>query len=215
MKMQGSAMRLVAAPVVLIAVSYWLGRPRPRKWAYGLLFGATLITLVAGRAEPAWRILIVGRTNDGNLGARVVEGNGVTLVWAPVGPGWPNEGFEWDEAVRRCRYLTEDGLGVADTPQNIWRLPTADETIRSMHRHGKPCGGTWDGKSRFPDYKVMPDKETPLWNVRWQVIYWWTGTEFDDERAYSVCYNGRVHPRKKDFAPAYLSFRAVKDVPSQ
>ena len=73
----------------------------------------------------------------------------------------------------------------------------------------------WLRESRFPNYKVMPDKETPLWNVHWQVIYWWTGTEFDDERAYSICYNGQVHPRKKDFAPAYLSFRAVKDVPSQ
>ncbi len=202
----------VALPVILIAVAYWLGRPQPRKWAYGLLFGATFVTLVAFGAEPAWRILVVGRTNDGDLGARVVEGNGVTLVWAPVGPGWPDEGIEWDEAVRRCRYLTEDGLRLADEPQDIWRLPTADEAVRSMHRHGKHCGGQWDGSSPFPKYDVKPDKESPLWNVRSKVIYWWTGTEIDQKRAYMICYNGQVRPRQKDFAPAYFSFRAVKDV---
>lgn len=203
----------VALPIVLMAVAYWNGHPYPRKWAYSVLFGATLITLVACGVEPAWRIWIVGRTNDGNFGARIVEGNGVKLVWAPAGPGWPNEGIKWDEAVRRCQYLTEDGLQLADKPQNIWRLPTADEVVRSMHRHGKPCGGTWDGKSPFPNYRVMPDKETPLWNVHWQVIYMWTGTEIDDDRAYSYCYNGQVRSRRKNFAPAYFSFRAVKDVP--
>ena len=54
---------VVAGPVVLIASAYWFGQPLPRRWAFGLLFGATLITLVACGAEPAWRILVVvGRT---------------------------------------------------------------------------------------------------------------------------------------------------------
>ena len=94
------------------------------------LIGVTMVTFVVSGAEPVWRVLIVGRTNDGNFGARIVEGNGVTLVWAPEGPGWPREEIEWDEAVCRCRHLTADGLRLADEPQNIWRLPTADEAVR-------------------------------------------------------------------------------------
>jgi hypothetical protein len=204
----------VAGPLVVIALAYWFGRPEPRRWALGFLIGVTLITLVVFGAEPVWRILIVGRTNDGDFGARVVEGNGVTLVWAPEGPGWPREGIEWDEAVRRCRYLTEDGLSLSVEPQDIWRLPSADEAVRSMHRHGKHCGGQWDGKSAFPKYAVKPDKETPLWNVHSNVIYWWTGTEIDKDHAYMICYNGQVRSRKKTWAPSYFAFRAVKELPA-
>ena len=125
----------------------------------------------------------------------------MTLTWAPEGPGWPREGIEWDEAVRRCRYLAEDGLSLAEVPQDIWRLPTADEAVRSMHRDGEHSGGQWDGRSPLPKYNVMPDKETPLWNVHSHVIYWWTGTEIDEERAYMICYNGqetRRMPRNFD-----------------
>jgi len=179
----GTITRLVVVPLVLITLAYWFGRPQPRKWAFAVLIGTTVLTFIVSGAEPAWRILVVGRTNDGDFGARVVEGNGVTLVWAPEGPGWPREGIEWDEAVRRCRHLSEDGLSLADEPLDIWRLPTADEAVRSMHRHGKHCGGEWDGKSAFPKYDMKPDKETPLWNIHSHVIYWWTGTEIDSERA--------------------------------
>jgi hypothetical protein len=203
----------VAGPLVLIALAYWFGRPEPRRWALGFLIGVTLITFAVSGAEPVWRVLIVGRTNDGNFGARIVEGNGVTLVWAPEGPGWPREGIEWDEAVRRCRHMTEDGSRLADEPQDIWRLPTADEAVRSMHRHGKHCGGQWDGKSAFPKYTIKPDKETPLWNAHSQVIYWWTGSEIDEDHAYMVSYNGQVRPRRKTSAPSYFAFRAVKELP--
>ena len=204
----------VAGPLVLIALAYWFGRPEPRKWAFCFLIGVTLITFVVSGAEPVWRVLIIGRTNDGNFGARIVEGNGVKLVWAPEGPGWPREGIEWNEAVRRCRHLTEDGLRLADEPHDIWRLPTADEAVRSMHRHGKHCGGQWDGNSAFPKYTAKPDKETPLWNVHSQVIYWWTGTEIDEDHAYMVSYNGHVRPRRKTWAPSYFAFRAVKEPPA-
>jgi len=211
-KVTSTVVYFIAGPLLLIALAYWFGKPRPRKWAYILLIGATIITLAVSGAEPAWRVLVVGRTDDGNFGARVVEGNGVTLVWAPEGPGWPGKGIQWDEAVRRCRYLTEDGLNLADQPQDIWRLPTADEAVRSMHRTGRHCGGEWDGTSAFPKYETRPDKETPLWNPHGRVIYWWTGTEIDDEHAYMVCYNGQVRPRRKNLAPDYFSFRAVKDI---
>src|SRR5262249_6509641 len=97
------------------------------------------------------------------------------LIWAPDGPGWPRRGVSWYEAVRRCQYLTEDGTTLADTPQNIWLLPTVEEAIRSMARHGKNCGGTWDVENAKAAYRIVPDKESPLWNVHSQIIYWWTG----------------------------------------
>ncbi len=70
--------------------------------------------------------------------------------------------------------------------------------------------GVWAGQSAFPQYDMRPDKETPLWNVHSPVIYWWTATELDAERAYMICYKGQVRPRRKNFAPAYFAFRAVK-----
>jgi len=27
-----------------------------------------------------------------------VEGNRLRLLWAPVGPGWPDDGVSWEEA---------------------------------------------------------------------------------------------------------------------
>ncbi len=159
-------------------------------------------------AEPVWRI--AGRVDDGNRGARTVEGNGVRLVWAPEGPGWPRHGVSWDESLRRCRYLTEDGKSLAEVPQDIWRLPTVDESVRSLARHGKNCGGVWDPETGRASYEIKPDKESPLWDTRSQIIYWWTSTEKDDKRAYMVVYNGGVYARSKKLGIGSRGFRAVK-----
>ncbi|MBN2474369.1 MAG: hypothetical protein JXB62_07160 [Pirellulales bacterium] len=203
---------LIAGPLLLLAAAYWFGRIKRRRTAAAFLVGATLITLIACGVEPAVRV--AGRLEDGDLGARVVQGNGVTLVWAPVGPGWPREGVDWDEAVQRCRHLTADGTKLADEPQDIWRLPTVDEAVRSMHRHGKHCGGRWDAQSGRTVYDVKPDKESPLWDIHAQLIYWWTADEIDAEKAYMIVYDGRVRERKKTIAPTYFAFRAVKSVDS-
>ena len=32
--------------------------------------------------------IVLTRVDDGERGARLIEGNGVTLIWAPEGPGW-------------------------------------------------------------------------------------------------------------------------------
>jgi hypothetical protein len=66
----------------------------------------------------------------------------------------------------------------------VWRLPTVDEAVRSMARHGRNSGGVWDAETGKAAYNMIPDKESPLWNVHSQVIYWWTATEIDAERAY-------------------------------
>ena len=139
-----------------------------------------------------------------------MQGNGVALTWAPGGPGWPREGGDWYEAQQACQYLSEDGLTLSPTPLDIWRLPTVDEAVRSMALHGQNSGGEWDAETAQATYETNPDKESPLWNPYSQVIYWWTATEIDEDRAYIIVYDGKVWPRSKEFGPAYLGFRCVK-----
>ena len=158
--------------------------------------------------EPIWRIS--HRINDGNLAARLVKGNSVELIWAPDGSGWPRQGTSWYKARKVCQYLTEDGIVLANEPQNIWRLPTVDEAVRSMSRHSENSGGSWDTQNARALYQTRPDKETPLWNVYSQVIYWWTDTEVDEEQAYMIAYDGKVWQRAKRFHLGYLGFRCVK-----
>lgn len=162
-------------------------------------------------------IKVSQRINDNDFGIRIVEGNGVTLIWAPRGPGWPDKGITWEEAQHICRYLSEDGITVMEEEQNIWRLPTVDEAVRSMMLHGENAGGVWQTKEAKSVYDRMPDKETPLWDVHSKVIYYWTSeTSKDDERmAYVIVYHGGVFAKTKVYAQSYLSFRAVKDVDAE
>jgi hypothetical protein len=134
----------------------------------------------------------------------------VRLIWAPAGPGWPDRGVDWEEARRRCRFLSADGKTLAATPQDLWRLPTVEEAVRSMARHGRNCAGVWDPVKVRPSYRIMPDKESPLWDTHSGIIYWWTSTEVDESRAYIIVFNGGVWPRNKSSRPGSLAFRAVK-----
>ncbi len=206
----------IIIPLALLGLCFWFGKVQSRRWALGLVIGLPLLTLTVCAIEPVWRLS--GRVNDGDFGARLVEGNGLKLVWAPAGPGWPlqiggarEDGMMvWAEAVRRCRRLKEDGLTLDDSPRDIWRLPTVEEAVRSMARHGQNAGGVWDAQSAFASYRIKPDKETPLWNPHSMVIYWWTGTEVDEEKDYMIAYNGGVWPRRKRIAPSYFTFRCVR-----
>jgi hypothetical protein len=200
----------IAVPLLLLGAFYWLGRPQPRKLAAGAVILLPLLTIIVCGVEPAIRV--AGRIDDGNREARLVVGNGVNLIWAPEGPGWPRDGVPWEEAMRRCQYLTEDGKILAGTPQNIWRLPTVEEAVCSFARHGKNVGGVWDAQKAKASYQKMPDKESPLWDKYSKVIYWWTATEADGKNAYIVVYNGQVWPRPKKAYWGYLGFRAVKAV---
>jgi hypothetical protein len=199
---------LIILPLVGLGAMYWFGRPQPRKKAVSLIIGLPLLTLILSGISPALRVS--QRIDDGNLQARLVHGNGVDLIWAPDGPGWPREGENWYEAQKICQHLSEDGLDLATSPENVWRLPTVDEAVRSMVRHGQNSSGVWDAEETDATYGITPDKESPLWNVHSQVIYWWTATEIDDQRAYIIVYDGKVWPRSKDFDPDYLGFRCVK-----
>jgi hypothetical protein len=203
-----AAMFLIILPLIGLGLLYWIGRLEPRVLAASVALGLPLLTLIIAGIGPV--LHVSQRIDDGNLQARLVHGNGVDLIWAPDGPGWPREGTNWYDAQKACEYLSEDGSTITPTPQGIWRLPTVDEAVRSMARHGRNSGGKWDVETLEASYETTPDKESPLWNLHSQVIYWWTATEVDEERAYIIVYDGKVWPRSRDFGPAYLGFRCVK-----
>lgn len=207
--LNNTAVFLIILPLAGIGALYWFGHPRPRKVLISLAIGFPLFTLLISGISPAIRVS--QRLDDKNLQARWVHGNGVDLTWAPDGPGWPREGANWNEAQEACQYLSEDGFTLASTPLYIWRLPTVGQVVRSMSRHGQNSGGVWDAETGMATYVLTPDKESPLWNVHSQVIYWWTATDVDRERAFVIVYDGKVWSRSKQFGPAYTGFRCVNN----
>jgi hypothetical protein len=201
---------LVAIPLIGLAVLYWFGRLQRRRLAYLLVIGLPLIQIFGIGTFHAVRV--ANRYNDNDFGARLIKGNGVELIWAPQGPGWPDNGTTWYEAKRICAHLNEDGKTLSEKELNLWRLPTINEAVCSMIYHGKSAGGVWNNVSKKATYKDQPDKESPLWNIHLKTIYWWTSTEVNDKESYIIVYNGGVWPRKKNLKANYLNFRAVKEV---
>ena len=199
---------LLIAPLIGLGALYWYGRARPRRVAASLAIVLPVLTLMVAGFGPIRRVS--QRVDDGVLEARLVKGYGVELIWAPEGPGWPRTGTNWADAVQICEHLSENGLTVASKPQFIWRLPTIDEAVRSMALHGQNSKGVWDAENAKASYLTNPDKESPLWNLHSQVIYWWTSTEVDRDRAFIIVYDGKVWPRSKQIGPDYLGFRCVK-----
>jgi hypothetical protein len=200
----------LSLPMVVLGIAYWFGRPEPKSWAYRAVLIVPLAVLIAFGAEPAWRVS--QRFDDGNLGTQIVVGQGVRLQWAPQGPGWPDGGTTWEEARAVCSKLSADGLSVGDSALSLWRLPTAEELVRSATRHDLNCGGVWDSVTHRGTYQTEPDKESPLWNVHSKVIYWWTANELSDSTALIYVYNGALFPRIKRIKPGYLAFRAVRNL---
>ena len=204
----------IYVPFFLLAAGYWFGRAQPRRLAVALLVGIPLLVTIGFAVEPAIRLS--GRVDDMNREARRVTANGVDLIWAPEGPGWPLQAgnVTWEEARDICRHLGPDGKTVMETPQDIWRLPTVEEFVRSQHRKGKPCDGTWDEERKKPSYQRPPDKESPLWATDSRIIYWWIGTEVDEKHGYKVSYRGTVRGATKDSSFTYWGYRAVREPPA-
>lgn len=202
---------LIVIPFAALGLLYYFGEPQPMKWARRLILLIPLIIFLT--ISIPLGIKVSKRINDGDIGLRVVEGNDVTLAWAPRGPGWPDKGVSWEEAADICRHLSGDGLTLMETEQNLWRLPTVEEAVRSMMLHGENAGGMWNANEEKAEYERKPDKESPLWDVYSKVIYYWTAdTSADDaESAYIIVYDGGVFERRKIYRFGYLSFRAVKE----
>jgi hypothetical protein len=203
---------LILIPFAALGFLYYFGEPSPKKWAYRLVLFVPLALVLAISIPQGIRVS--GRMEDGDFGIRTVRGNGIALDWAPKGPGWPEGDVSWQEAQDICRHLSEDGLTVMEEAQDIWRLPTAEEAVRSMMLHGQNAGGVLIGGEGRAVYDVTPDKESPLWDVHAKTIYYWTATTAQDEtRAYIIVYDGAIYERGKESRQGYLSFRAVRDTP--
>ena len=111
-----------------------------------------------------------------------------------------------------CLYLSADGLTLAGEPQNIWRMPTTNEIIRSLGRHGENSGCEWLGEFRQQvQCDVLPDKESPLWSTDVPVIYYWTADERIEEQGYFVAYNGMVNAAYKLGGNPRHGYRCVKE----
>jgi len=120
----------IAIPILILGIFYCCGRPVPVKWARRSLIFIPLLTAVFSGAYPAWRVFTRPGVVDGSL--RQIQGNGVNLIWAPVGPGWDEKEMSWYEARLRCSLLTAGGTALASQPVGVWRLPTVDEAVRTM-----------------------------------------------------------------------------------
>ncbi|MBC7250071.1 MAG: hypothetical protein H5T62_07285 [Anaerolineae bacterium] len=219
--------------------------PQPwlrRNLRYVLAVGIPLLIVIGVSAYYA--PLILTRVDDGDRGARLIEGRGVTLVWAPKGPGWnwkqswggypswdmialygvPPVGFgdkpgyenqyataEDMQTTGLCRYLSEDGTTLLTEPQDIWRMPTTDEIVRSLVRGGENAGCLWDGESDKAVCERQPNKETPLWAPDEEPIYYWSADEYDEREAYYVSYNGWIGQQAKDWGNPRHGYRCVRE----
>ncbi|MBI5266528.1 MAG: DUF1566 domain-containing protein [candidate division Zixibacteria bacterium] len=201
-------MLVFGVPLLVGGILYWIGQTEPKRWAYSLVIGFPLVTMLGAGIGPA--STLISRIDDGYRGARLVRENGVGLVWAPQGPGWSQTGVNWFEANDQCERLNANGDSLCDTAVRMWRLPSLDELVRSGARHGTNVGGALDTLTMKAIYSLLPDKETPLWNRYSRVAYWWSSTEKDTTLAWMYCYNGAIFPQSKIMRPDYYGFRAVR-----
>lgn len=204
---------ITALPMV-VGLLFLFGRPEPQRLAYFIALGLPLAMVLIFGIEPVFRVST--RFDDGNRGARVIEGKGVTLLWAPAGPGWSRDGnVTWSKAKDRVRFLSADGLSLASVPQDIWRLPNRSEIVGSLTRHNRNAGGVWDAEAKRATYEIKPDKESPLWDPLAPLIYLWTDEECDEKHAWIVVYHGGIYPKPKSLGSPSNGFRAVRDVPEE
>lgn len=98
------------------------------------------------------------------------------------------------------------------TRQNAWRMPTTDEVVRSLVRHGANAGCSWDRSVGRPPCEVLPDKESPLWDPNVRLIYLWTAEEVNLGEAYFVIYHSEVDALWKFSATGSRGYRCVRQV---
>ena len=211
-----------------------------RKLPYLLAIGLPLSVVIAFSVH--WAPIVLSRVDDGDRSARLIEGNEVALIWAPAGPGWFEHCYSWNDiafygvppvgfgakpgyedrdaiitdmnTTGLCAYMSEDGLTIMTEPQYIWRMPTVDEIVRSLVRHGENAGCRYDANSGRTYCRILPDKETPLWAPNWSPIYYWAADEYDEHRAYYVGYTGEgISHQPKAWGNQRHGYRFVRAPP--
>ncbi|MEA2015436.1 MAG: hypothetical protein U9O59_01750 [Actinomycetota bacterium] len=86
---------MIVIPLAAIGLLFFFGAVRPRKIAYVLVAGLPVLILIV--TSIFGMVRINARADDSDYGVRVVEGSGdVCLVWAPKGPGWPENGVSYE-----------------------------------------------------------------------------------------------------------------------
>jgi hypothetical protein len=120
-------------------------------------------------------------------------------------------------ATGLCRYLSADGFTLMPEPQDIWRMPTTDEIVRSLVREGISAGCTWDGKSTSADCQRQPNKDAPLWAPDESPIYFWAADEYNVRETWYVpytgggLYGGMIDHQTKSWGNARHGFRCVRE----
>jgi hypothetical protein len=109
-----------------------------------------------------------------------------------------------------CRYFGDDGMRLEITAQRYRRMPSTDEVVRSLVTRSARAGCAWNGRTGRQPCATLPDKETPLWNPRFPLIYLWTANEAGHSEAYDVTYNGVVRAMPRFTAPGSQGYRCVR-----
>jgi len=171
------------------------------------------VTLVWAPAGPGWAQSEGGI--PGNLSWNEIAGYGVEPVGFGEKPAIEGRDLSQEEMERYglFRYLAEDGITLMDEPQDIWRMPTVDEIVRSLVRDGENAGCVFpEGRERGrASCTSEPDKETPLWAPDYPFIYLWSARERDGREAYYVSYNGRVGHQPKSWGNVRHGHRFVRE----
>jgi len=198
---------LILIPLLLFASGFYFGDFKHKK-IITISFTAIFILIILSFGIPQL-IRVENRFNDNNFSLRFIEGNDISLTWAPQGVGFPLNGTTWQCANDNCARLNKQGTKL-NSEINTWRLPTRDEIVRSMTKKNNNVKGVIN--SGNPQYEIKPDKETPLWNPHSQVIYYWTNESKNEERAYLIAYNGYILDRIKTSGANYQGYRCVKNI---
>ncbi|GAB4571666.1 MAG: hypothetical protein Kow0077_08960 [Anaerolineae bacterium] len=114
-------------------------------------------------------------------------------------------------ATGLCRYLNAEGKQLMQEPQDVWRMPTVEEIVRSLVWRGENAGCSWDGGTQTVHCRVRPDKDWPLWATDWSPVYYWAADEASAEEAWVVSSTGFVAHQPKHWGNSRHGFRCVRE----